>query len=1270
MTVPQSSSGRFNWVPLKHVMLGIFLLIAIGLIADRAVFAEDDPAPADPAPTAEPAEGEAPQTPAPAPAVENPAPAPAEEAPAPKADEPTPLPPKPEEPAAEASPAETPAEGKEKAPANPPAETEPAAPTEEAPKADEPAPLPPKPEEPVAEASPEETPAEAKEEAPTNPSAETAPAAAPEEAPKADEPAPLPPKPAEADVLDTVVSGPDTAKPEDESALSEPAEPVEPAEPAPAPAPASETSELPAEEAEEAGESEEAEEAEGAEEAEVATEDTSAPSDTASPSDVDESEMEIPEDLAKAMDDFVDGKEEPAFLRFAFRHQPWEEVIQWFADQADLSLLMEVPPPGTFNYTDRRSYTPAQALDLMNSILLIKGYTLLRKDRILMVINLDEDPIPDELVTTIPLEDLDNCGAYELVAVLFQLNKFEPDDAAKEIEKLIGPEGKVDVLPKTRQLYVRETGGRLRTIRSIIQRVEDPQGLASGKLQNYEFKNILPDEGLVVLRQLMKIPADANATEDDSFRFAMDPMGTRVYFSGSANRIAEAQGILQSIDLPSGDGETTATLESPQLEVYGITRADPESVLKVMQTLLQGLPGVRLSVDPKTNSLIALARPNDHKTIRATLDQMEAQVRRIEMITLRRLDPQVAAASIKKMFGDSSDEKNTTAPIVEADTLGRQLIVNGTENQIAQIRVLLTKMGETEFGEGPVPTGDRVRVLSLSSPSAELALQNLRMIWPTVSKNPIREITPSANRPPQEGSESIPSIVPSRSREPESFERPTSPDGMPPVGPPRRGRGPEMQRPSAPPAASSTEPRDDRQTSSPNRNPFHFAVQTQEGEKPVAAEESPSDKKADEASEPAPPAAVAEAKSEPAPAPAEADKASEPAPAAPDAAEGVQAPKAKSPIVISRGPAGLMIASDDVEALDEFERLFNSMTGGADPDRTELNIFYLKYAKAQVVADTLTKIIGSGTTGSATASEDSILGELVGGALGTMGGLMNLGMTTLSPTGMLRITAEPRLNALIVEANATDLHTIEEVLKLLDQPKSPEEVLVEPQARLVQVYNMPAEEVAEIVKEVFAEKMQGAAGRNQGGGNQQRPSPADFIAAMRGGRGGSSQRGGNSQAQTAQEAPENMTVGVDARSNSLIVFSTLQTYEEVEDLVKQLDSYAALASDEATEVVTVSGDPEAMKAALMAIIGENAVSSSSSSSNRRSSTNNRSSSSSRSGVSTDVRQRMMQAMMGGGRGGGGMSGGGMQSGGRGGSGGMQGGGRGGGGGGGGRGGGR
>ena len=47
-------------------------------------------------------------------------------------------------------------------------------------------------------------------------------------------------------------------------------------------------------------------------------------------------------------------------------------MLDWFADQAGLSLVLDAPPAGTFNYTDTRSYTPAKAIDLLNSVLLTK----------------------------------------------------------------------------------------------------------------------------------------------------------------------------------------------------------------------------------------------------------------------------------------------------------------------------------------------------------------------------------------------------------------------------------------------------------------------------------------------------------------------------------------------------------------------------------------------------------------------------------------------------------------------------------------------------------------------------------------------------------------------------------------------------------------------------------------------------------------------------------------------------------------------------------
>lgn len=148
-------------------------------------------------------------------------------------------------------------------------------------------------------------------------------------------------------------------------------------------------------------------------------------------------------------------------LSFNFRYQPWQEVLDWFAEQSDLSLVLESPPSGTFNYTDSRRYAPAEALDVLNSVLLTKGYTLVRRDRMLVLVNL-EDGIPPNLVTDVPLDELDDRGEYELVRVLFQVRNMTPEAASEEVSRMIGPQGTVVVLPRAGMLQVTETAGRIR----------------------------------------------------------------------------------------------------------------------------------------------------------------------------------------------------------------------------------------------------------------------------------------------------------------------------------------------------------------------------------------------------------------------------------------------------------------------------------------------------------------------------------------------------------------------------------------------------------------------------------------------------------------------------------------------------------------------------------------------------------------------------------------------------------------------------------------
>ena len=970
-------------------------------------------------------------------------------------------------------------------------------------------------------------------------------------------------------------------------------------------------------------------------------------------------------------------QEEPRLV-FNFKYQPWTNVLEWLASQAGLSLVMEGPPHGTFNYTDRRAYTVAEAIDLINSVLLTKGYVLVRRGNMLILVNL-EDGIPPNLVPIVPESELANRGEHELVSILVSLSRLTAEEAQQEIRNLLGPQGSVVVLPKAQQLLITDTAGRLRMIREVLARADSPEGGVIEAMQVFALKHITPEEALAVLRQLLGIPADQFISPDGSLRLAVDTLGMRLFVAGRANRVRQVADILQAIDVPGPEGSGRGVESSLQLEVYEVAPADPQTVLQVMQTLLAGSPGVRLATDAKTGNLIALARPSEHATIRATLEQMRQQGTRLEVIPLRRLDPQVAATAITKLL---AGQDGKTSVKVEVDSLARQLLVRGTETELALVRSLLEKMGESGEGGQAGSQGGTVRVLPIYGLQARQIVERLEQIWPTLRGNAIRvvgsptfiqsripgegaigsgpgAIPPGWTVPGGEGAVGRPSAAPS-----EVFPQTTpspggefAPDQGRGFGPPPQGLAPAPGASGLPPWRSFQEapegagwpwpvpgvmpegphevvpiplqPQPLPQEEVPLQQPSAKAeggkdrwVQPRRGVGSVffAADQLPASPEERsfrlvglEAGEPggAHPAGNGKGDSGgPLSAGQDLEKKSDSGEAARGTADslavggsgetGVEStvpgsagsalPKAEEgsppPVIIAPGPNGLVIASQDQEALDLLEELIRMMASQVSSG-PQLTIFYLKHARAEAVAEVLDQIFGGGTlAGSSGGTGGSMVRDLATAAFGEIGGgivssLLGGGGGTITPSGTLRITPDPRLNALIVQATPVDLEIIDQLLQVLDQKESPEEVLAQPRPRVVPVYNMQASEVAEIVRQVYQDRLI-TTGSQQGRSGP--PNPQEFmqmLQALRGGRGGTTGR------RSSVEQTQRLSIGVDTRTNSVIVSAPEPLFQEVKQLIEELDA-AAAKPPQATQVVVVRrANPEAVQQAVRAMLGDN-----------------------------------------------------------------------------------
>lgn len=819
-------------------------------------------------------------------------------------------------------------------------------------------------------------------------------------------------------------------------------------------------------------------------------------------------------------------------LVFNFSGADWREVIQWIADEAGLSLQADRYPPGTVNYVDNsRTYRLGEAMDVVNRLLLDRGYSLVRRGRQLILIDQESDlaaALISELAELVTADELDTRANSDIVRCVLPLGSLTADAAKVEIGQLIGPAGKVIVLDSAKQVVVTETVGRLKAIRALLANAS----ATSSDVTEIILKHRVVDELLEIARPLIGLEPGANSS--DRIRIATGLYGDRLYATGDAATRALLQRIIERADTPlqMNTAESGEPQSLPRLETYTVNTVSPSTVIDVLQTLLAGLPDTRLTIDPQAGGIIAYARPETHVIIQQTIDKLEGRGATFEIIQLRRLEPAQALATINKFFGVTDGTKKD-APTIDGDPATGRLWVRGTSEQIEMVRNLIDKLeGSDSLGD----LGDRIRVLPYTGRSAVETVEQLQSLWEVMGKkNRIRMVTPSGSGAsttnktfPQRRVGGVPGPV---------ADAMENKSGEPANGP----RLEDSNRPSLD-EARSRKPH----FSLPSGDALTLVSETT----PLAAslQEIPTEKK----------------------------------------------PDGTGDIIITMTPNGMVVASDDPLALSDFEQMMRTLADQSALSSAEPTVFWLKYAKATEAADLITKVLGGDTGGGGGGGgggglAGSMLGELGGGMLGGLLGIGgdsgggSAGSSILTTTGSVSIVADGRLNALIVQANAVDMQSIEMILEVIDREESPEDVRTTSKPQLIPVIYQNATDVANIVKSVYADR----SGEQGGGRGQQQVSPQDLINAIRGGGGGRGGRGGNEQA----TKPAPVIIAVDSRSNSLIVTAPPHDVQDIRELVEAIDA-GGMQSEETVEIVSLKGNVKAqvVQQALDSILGTKAKS--------------------------------------------------------------------------------
>jgi hypothetical protein len=184
-------------------------------------------------------------------------------------------------------------------------------------------------------------------------------------------------------------------------------------------------------------------------------------------------------------------------------------------------------------------------------------------------------------------------------------------------------------------------------------------------------------------------------------------------------------------------------------------------------------------------------------------------------------------------------------------------------------------------------------------------------------------------------------------------------------------------------------------------------------------------------------------------------------------------------------------------------------------------------------------------------------------------------------SGDVYITADPRQNALWVQANGLDMQLIEQLIEIIDTETGPVDIRTRGIPRIIYLETAPVAQVEATVKAVFADRLSS----NAQAASQRPPSPQEFIEALRGGGGGGRNRG--SAPKELKE--QTMSITADTKNNALIVMAPKQLFDDVEALVKELDKTAEGAEDSVV-VVPLGGEvnPTTIRNALSSVFGSQA----------------------------------------------------------------------------------